>query len=84
MTNRSGRNQFTAALRFDATAWDARDEETKLYCYVHDNGDCARWTIRMPNGGKVLYSGENNTPQQARAAVRRALARHKLTIKKTA
>lgn len=71
-----GRNQFNAELRFDAVQWVAVDKETKLRCIVVDCGDCARWTIRHPNGERVLM-GENRTPNLARAAVRRALAKHK-------
>ncbi len=68
------RNQFTAAVRFEATAWLALDPESGARLIVTDYGpgDVA-WTVRIPGHGDV--TGTSPKPQSARAAARRALAR---------
>lgn len=65
-------NQFDAKIRFDAIAWRAYDKETGAYATIIDHMTDAEWSVSK---GAFKERGRTKTPQGARAAARRCIAR---------
>lgn len=67
-------NQFSAKIRFDPIAWRAYDKDTNASLTVIDNDLTVTWRVSIR--GVEIDSGFANTPPQARAKARRALAKY--------
>lgn len=70
-----GRNQFTAAVRFDAIVWRAYDEKTGAVATVADAGIAGfKWSVYFGAKGPT-YKGITRRGPSARAACRRVIAK---------